>query len=149
MLTRILYDLWYFHVVLTHCLYFYNRSMCLTQQRSIFHCTLISFLYSHIISSKFISINMPNKRGKQFGLPESRTALPQSQDRLRSGVAGPPLSLGWQRCFKCLIRLTRFVTDRFFYLVCETIGTAATPGLLCQPRVIVKMIVESRWNVDY
>jgi hypothetical protein len=37
----------------------------------------------------------------------------------------------------------------FFYLVCETIGTAATPGLLCHPRVIVKMIVESRWNVDW
>jgi hypothetical protein len=30
----------------------------------------------------------------------------------------------------------------FFYLVCEAIGTAATPGLLCQPRVIMKMIVE-------
>jgi hypothetical protein len=30
----------------------------------------------------------------------------------------------------------------FIYLVCEAIGTAATPGLLCQPRVIVKMIVE-------
>jgi hypothetical protein len=30
----------------------------------------------------------------------------------------------------------------FFYLVCESIGTAATPGLLCQPRVNVKMIVE-------
>jgi hypothetical protein len=28
------------------------------------------------------------------------------------------------------------------YLVCEAIGTVATPGLLCQPRVIVKMIVE-------
>jgi hypothetical protein len=24
-----------------------------------------------------------------------------------------------------------------FYLVCEAFGTAATPGLLCQPRVIV------------
>jgi hypothetical protein len=32
----------------------------------------------------------------------------------------------------------------FFIWFCETIGTAATPGLLCQPRVIVKMIVESR-----
>jgi hypothetical protein len=31
---------------------------------------------------------------------------------------------------------------------CETIGTAATPGL-CQPRVKVKMFVESRWNVDW
>jgi hypothetical protein len=30
----------------------------------------------------------------------------------------------------------------FFYLVSEAIGTAATTGLLCQPRVIVKMIVD-------
>jgi hypothetical protein len=30
----------------------------------------------------------------------------------------------------------------FLILVCEAIGTVATPGLLCQPRVIVKMIVE-------
>jgi hypothetical protein len=34
------------------------------------------------------------------------------------------------------------VIFRFFYLVCEAIGTAAIPGLLCQPRMIVKMIVE-------
>jgi hypothetical protein len=32
----------------------------------------------------------------------------------------------------------------FFYWVCEAIGTAATPGLLCQPRVIVKMIVDKQ-----
>jgi hypothetical protein len=32
----------------------------------------------------------------------------------------------------------------YYYLVCEAIGTAATPGLLCQPRVIVKMIVEKQ-----
>jgi hypothetical protein len=30
----------------------------------------------------------------------------------------------------------------FFNLVCEATGAAATPGLLCQPRVIVKIIVE-------
>jgi hypothetical protein len=30
----------------------------------------------------------------------------------------------------------------FLILVCEAIGTAATPGLLCQPRVVVKMIME-------
>jgi hypothetical protein len=30
----------------------------------------------------------------------------------------------------------------FLFLGCEAIGTAATPGLLCQPRVIVKTIVE-------
>jgi hypothetical protein len=37
--------------------------------------------------------------------------------------------------------------DYFFfiiYLVCEAIGTAATPGLLCQPRMIMKMIVEKQ-----
>jgi hypothetical protein len=32
----------------------------------------------------------------------------------------------------------------FFYLICEAIGTAANPGLLCQPRVIVQMIVEKQ-----
>jgi hypothetical protein len=34
--------------------------------------------------------------------------------------------------------------DYYYYLVCEAIGTSATPGLLCQPRVIVKMIVEKQ-----
>jgi hypothetical protein len=32
----------------------------------------------------------------------------------------------------------------FLILVCEAIGTAATPGLLCQPRAIVKMIVKKQ-----
>jgi hypothetical protein len=32
----------------------------------------------------------------------------------------------------------------FFYLVCEAIGTGATPSLLCQPRVIMKLIVEKQ-----
>jgi hypothetical protein len=38
------------------------------------------------------------------------------------------------------------VWRRFFFLILdyEAIGTAATPGLLCQPRVIVKMIVEKQ-----
>jgi hypothetical protein len=31
-----------------------------------------------------------------------------------------------------------------FYLVCETFGNAATPDLLCQPRMIVNMIVEKQ-----
>jgi hypothetical protein len=31
-----------------------------------------------------------------------------------------------------------------YYFVCEAIGTEATPGLLCQPRVIVKMILEKQ-----
>jgi hypothetical protein len=37
-----------------------------------------------------------------------------------------------------------FMSNSFFYLVCEAIGTAATPGLWYQPRVIVKMIVEKQ-----
>jgi hypothetical protein len=32
----------------------------------------------------------------------------------------------------------------FYYLICEAIGIAATPGLLCQRRVILKMIVEKQ-----
>jgi hypothetical protein len=32
----------------------------------------------------------------------------------------------------------------YYYLVCEAVDTAATPGLVCQPRVIVKMIVEKQ-----
>jgi hypothetical protein len=32
----------------------------------------------------------------------------------------------------------------FLILDCEAIGTAATPGLLYQPRVIVKVIVEKQ-----
>jgi hypothetical protein len=32
----------------------------------------------------------------------------------------------------------------YYYLVCEAVVTAATPGLLCQPRMIVKMIVEKQ-----
>jgi hypothetical protein len=35
----------------------------------------------------------------------------------------------------------RVVVGVFF---CEAIGTAATPGLFCQPWVIVKMIVEEQ-----
>jgi hypothetical protein len=33
---------------------------------------------------------------------------------------------------------------KFFILVCEAIGPAATASLLCQPQVIVKMIVEKQ-----
>jgi hypothetical protein len=32
----------------------------------------------------------------------------------------------------------------YYYLVFDVIGTAATPDLLCQRRVIVKMIVEKQ-----
>jgi hypothetical protein len=32
----------------------------------------------------------------------------------------------------------------FLILDCEAIGTAATPGLFCQPRVIVEVIMEKQ-----
>jgi hypothetical protein len=37
-----------------------------------------------------------------------------------------------------------YMAVTFFYLVCEVIGTASAPGLLCQPPVIVKIIVEKQ-----
>jgi hypothetical protein len=47
--------------------------------------------------------------------------------------------------------LRRYATNRkiavFFILVCEAVGTAAIHGLLCHPRVIVKMIVEKQMEV--
>jgi hypothetical protein len=44
----------------------------------------------------------------------------------------------------CFRTYTAFTCFFYYYLVCEATGTAATPGLLCQPRVIVKMIVEKQ-----
>jgi hypothetical protein len=41
-------------------------------------------------------------------------------------------------------KIKTWLIDFFFILDCEAIGTAATPGLLCQPRVIVKMIVKKQ-----
>jgi hypothetical protein len=47
-------------------------------------------------------------------------------------------------CKTVVILLLSRIIIFFFYLVCEAIGTAATPGLLCQSRVIVKMILEKQ-----
>jgi hypothetical protein len=63
-------------------------------------------------------------RDRCFTLPQNRTAVSDFQ-------------------FGTLL-VVFFKVNCFFYLVCETIGTAATPGLFCQPRVIVKMIVEKQ-----
>jgi hypothetical protein len=51
----------------------------------------------------------------------------------------------WCTGFLLLPHPSQYACDSlpFFFFDCETIGTAATPGLLCQPRVIMKMIVES------
>jgi hypothetical protein len=43
-----------------------------------------------------------------------------------------------------IYQLSLIVFYYYYYLVCEAIGTASTPGLLCQPRVIVKTIVEKQ-----
>jgi hypothetical protein len=49
----------------------------------------------------------------------------------------------WNEDWQVLAEKT-CLSATFFYLICEAIGTVATPGLLCQPRVIVKMIVEKQ-----
>jgi hypothetical protein len=57
------------------------------------------------------------------------------------------LSTDWFVSYSAMLFQVRSGWDHyiyFFYLVCEAIGTAATPGLLCQPRVIMKMIVEKQ-----
>jgi hypothetical protein len=61
-------------------------------------------------------------------------------------LQGWPLYTGPYCCVWVSLFLSVFkiCTHFFFHLVCEAIGTAATPGLLCQPRVIVKMIVEKQ-----
>jgi hypothetical protein len=42
-----------------------------------------------------------------------------------------------------VVEVVVVVVKKFFFILAyEAIGTAATPGLLCQPRVIMKMIVE-------
>jgi hypothetical protein len=56
-------------------------------------------------------------------------------------------SLLWEVCQDfCRKDLGRHDTPEVFFSisVSEAIGTAATPGLLYQPRVIVKMIVEKQ-----
>jgi hypothetical protein len=45
---------------------------------------------------------------------------------------------------RIMYQLQILIDTIFLILDCEAIGTAATPGLLCQPRVIVKMIVEKQ-----
>jgi hypothetical protein len=45
---------------------------------------------------------------------------------------------------KSKVILTPVIPVFFLNLDCEAIGTAATPGLLCQPRVIMKMHVEKQ-----
>jgi hypothetical protein len=54
----------------------------------------------------------------------------------------PIILISYYKYFKDLVYI--FTEFFFIYLVCEAIGTAATPDLLCQPRVIVKMIVEKQ-----
>jgi hypothetical protein len=53
--------------------------------------------------------------------------------------------------FTCVHKIIEYATSKicpycyyYYYLVYEAIGIAATPGLLCQPRVIVKMIVDKQ-----
>jgi hypothetical protein len=66
----------------------------------------------------------------------SDTSISREKFHSRNRTRNAYLRAIWE----CLLLPLIFLL--FYYLVCEAIGTAATPGLLCQPRVIVKMIVE-------
>jgi hypothetical protein len=44
----------------------------------------------------------------------------------------------------CVLHYSKKYILIFLFYFYEAIGTAATPGLLCQPRVIVKMILEKQ-----
>jgi hypothetical protein len=46
--------------------------------------------------------------------------------------------------FEQLLQQSYYFLFIIIILVCEAIGTAATPGLLWQPRVIAKMIAEKQ-----
>jgi hypothetical protein len=54
----------------------------------------------------------------------------------------------WNNLYHILIigpfRLFRLSCNFFYLVFCEAIGTAATSGLLCRPRLIANMIVEKQ-----
>jgi hypothetical protein len=58
------------------------------------------------------------------------------------GVSEDFVTSSWR--FSTLSGQGIFIFFFYYYLVCEAIGTAATPGLLCQSRVIMKMIMEKQ-----
>jgi hypothetical protein len=55
----------------------------------------------------------------------------------------------WEERYTREEYLLTYLFFYYYYLVCEAIGTAATPGLLCQPWVIGKWLWTRRWNVDW
>jgi hypothetical protein len=67
----------------------------------------------------------------------------ESLSQRRDGVFGRRVHEDSERCS---VTTNAAQVDKVFVclFVCEAIGTAASPGLLCQPRVIVKMIVEKQ-----
>jgi hypothetical protein len=67
-------------------------------------------------------------------MPMCKTLIQKKKQGLFCSIKNLPL----------VVRNRVTSTAIFFYLVHEAIGTAATPGLLCQPRVILKMIVEKQ-----
>jgi hypothetical protein len=73
----------------------------------------------------------------------------RKEDIILGGAKGTSKIPTEQTVFRAEIRTgylpkTSYVLFVFYYLVYEAIGTAAAPGLLCQPRLIVKMIVEKQ-----
>jgi hypothetical protein len=95
---------------------------------------------SHSKSPILVSRNKPSK-GQHKSMATSQSPLQERQvQTYKMACASPEV----RNRINSRIQPTRsvIIIIFFIYLVREAIDTAATPGLLCQPRVIVKMIVE-------
>jgi hypothetical protein len=87
----------------------------------------VSFQFLHLRKSVgFLGRNISPSQGRY---------ITQRDIHALSEIRTHYSSVGADEDISCLV---------FSILVWEAIGTVATPGLLCQPRVIVKMIVEKQ-----
>jgi hypothetical protein len=116
---------------------------------------LLSTAFQHVIqnysayqptfSTSYINVvleNTPNERHVNCIFVASNAILWPLKGLITYEIWGFQSGKNLDYGHLCCDTMLSFIT--FFYLVCEVIGTAATPGLLCQPRVIVKMIVEKQ-----
>jgi hypothetical protein len=105
-------------------------------------------------SSTTILFKSANLESRYVQLPGLQLWTTETWGRGKARYISPPLFLGEKIKIErrtnhtkytfYLLYCSRILPFGFFYLVREAIGTAATAGLLCQPRVIVKMIVEKQ-----
>jgi hypothetical protein len=99
-------------------------------------CFLFLFL-SHRLNVPLLPWALPQLNG-------STAHIPSCQQNIAISHVTQPKSYETHTKVEKRIKKTKEVNVFIYYMVCEAIGTTATPGLLYQPRVIVKMIVEKQ-----